>query len=342
MIEKGRRANHINGEYFRHHSVKSTFFIRPPLKISKTGDNSPASSLLKFVWRLSGWHQVFACLAAILLTLLNLVPLELQRRIVNEVVETQDVEQLVRFGTFYVVVILLHQIGKFYLRLYQGWLTESATLYTRTHLLNVYDDGIEDDQTEENGRAISIVGAEVEKLGGFVGDALSQACANIAMLLGVAIYMLVIEPVIAMFALAVLLPQIMLTPVIQRRLNDLVEERIGLIRDMGDEISELDEEARDHCLSVVPEIYENRMKFMVLKFAMKSVLNLLNAAGPIAVLLFGGYMVMMGETQVGVIVAFLSGFDRLSSPIRELVSFYRVAAQASVQHRLIGDWMAKQ
>lgn len=53
-------------------------------------------------------------------------------------------------------------------------------------------------------------------------------------------------------------------------------------------------------------------------------------------------MVMMGETQVGVIVAFLSGFDRLSSPIRELISFYRVAAQASVQHRLIGEWMAKQ
>lgn len=319
--------------------MKLTSFVKEPLNIGKTGDNSPASSILKFVWRMSGWHQVIACCAAIVVTLLNLAPLELQRRIVNEVVETQDIPMLVRFGIMYVTLILVHQVAKFSLRLYQGWLTESATLYTRTHLLNLYDDTLESDADNNSGRAVSIVGAEVEKLGGFVGEALSQACANIATLLGVAIYMFVIEPKIALFALAVLLPQVLLTPVIQRRLNDLVEERIGLIRDMGDEISEMDEETRDKCLSVVPEIFENRMKFLLLKHAMKSLLNLLNALGPISVLLFGGYMVMMGETQVGVIVAFLSGFDRLSSPIRELIGFYRVAAQADVQHRLIAKWM---
>lgn len=318
--------------------MKLLSFLKEPQAISKTGDNSPASSILKFVWRMSGWHQVIACCAAICVTLLNLVPLELQRRIVNEVVETQDIEILVRFGIMYVAIIVLHQAAKFSLRLYQGWLTESTTVYTRTHLLNLYDDSIEDADAN-SGRVVSIVGSEVEKLGGFVGEALSQACANIATLLGVAVYMFVIEPAIALFALAVLLPQIILTPVIQRRLNDLVEERIGLVRDMGDEISDMDQETRDKCLSVVPEIYENRMKYLLLKFAMKSLLNLLNSLGPISVLLFGGYMVMMGETQVGVIVAFLSGFDRLSSPVRELIGFYRVAAQADVQHRLVAKWM---
>lgn len=69
---------------------------------------------------------------------------------------------------------------------------------------------------------------------------------------------------------------------------------------------------------------------------MKSVLDVLNTLGPMSVLLFGGYMAMIGETQVGVIVAFLSGFDRLFSAVRELIGFYRVAAQAVVQHRPIG------
>jgi ABC-type bacteriocin/lantibiotic exporter with double-glycine peptidase domain len=50
-------------------------------------------------------------------------------------------------------------------------------------------------------------------------------------------------------------------------------------------------------------------------------------------------MVIQGETTVGVIVAFISGFDRLSAPLRELVNYYRVAAQAAVQHRMIARWM---
>jgi len=110
----------------------------------------------------------------------------------------------------HIVLILLHQAVKFSLRINQRWLAESATPYTRTHLLELYDDGIVDTQDDDSGRAVSIIGAEVEKLGGFVGKALSQACADIAMPLGVTMYMLIIKPFIAMFALAVLLPKIIL------------------------------------------------------------------------------------------------------------------------------------
>ncbi len=62
------------------------------------------------------------------------------------------------------------------------------------------------------------------------------------------------------------------------------------------------------------QIFGNRMKFFLLKFLMKSALNLLNASGLITVLLFCGYLVMQGETEVGVTVVFISGssaFPRL-------------------------------
>jgi ABC-type bacteriocin/lantibiotic exporter with double-glycine peptidase domain len=315
-----------------------TGFLRQPRDIPRTGDDTPASSVLRFTWRMTGWHQAFACGLAIVVTLLNLAPLELQRRIVNEVVETQKVSLLLQLGAIYVLLVLLHQAAKLGLRIYQGWLTESAVLYVRNHLIRLY--GSEEKIRNESGRTVSIVGSEVEKLGGFVGEALSQACSNAAMLLGVSAYMLVVEPKIALFALAVIVPQVILTPIIQRRLNALVEERVGLMRNLADEISDFDDRSRDKSLSVVPKIYENRVKFVLLKFAMKALLNLLNAIGPITVLLLGGYLVMIGQTQVGVIVAFLSGFDRMSSPIRELIAFYRTAAQASVQHRLVAKWMS--
>ena len=131
-----------------------------------------------------------------------------------------------------------------------------------------------------------------------------------------------------------------MTPLLQRRLNVLIEKRVGLLRDLGDEISELGDDNREHCANVLKDIYTNRIRFFILKFAMKSALNLLNAMGPLTVLLFGGYLAMQGEVQLGVIVAFISGFERISSPLRELIGFYRVAAQANVQHRMIAKWMA--
>lgn len=321
--------------------LKPTSFLKAPRKVPKTGDDTAASSLWVYVWRMSGWHQVSVCVIAVVVTLLNLIPIELQRRIVNEVVGSQDVALLVRFGIFYLSVILLHQVVKFGLRVYQEWLMESTLNYTRAHLIRIYGDNIDKDD-EDSGRAVAIMGSEVEKLGGFVGEALSQAFANSATLIGVTVYMFIVEPGIALYALAVLVPQVLLTPVIQRKLNELVEERVTYMRDFGDTLSEMTRGAQEDSLGMLPRIFNNRMKFNLLKHAMKSVLNLFNAAGPATVLLYGGYLVMQGETEVGLIVAFISGFERLSAPVRELIGFYRVAAQAGVQHKMVGKWMEER
>ncbi|WP_253283626.1 ABC transporter transmembrane domain-containing protein [Ruegeria atlantica] len=308
-----------------------------PLNVKRTGDDAPAASLLRYVWRMSEWHQVFVCLVAVVAALLSLVPIELQRRIINEAVESRDLSLLAQLGYAYVAVVLAHQLVKFGLWIYQSWLTESTSLYTRRHLLGVYEE--RQDQTD-SGRTVSIIGSEVEKLSGFVGGALSGACANTVMLLGVVIYMFVVEPKIAVFALAFLVPQIVLTPWVQKYLNELLEKRVVLLRDLGEGISQEFGKDKSQAMVLLPDIYSNRIRFYVIKFGLKSVLNLLNAIGPMTVMLFGGYLVIQGETQVGVIVAFISGFERISSPLRELIGFYRVAALANVQHKMIANWLS--
>ncbi|KIN61418.1 putative ATPase [Sulfitobacter noctilucae] len=319
------------------------FRIFHPRDVPRTGDDTAASSVWGFVWRMTGWHQVVACLIAVGVAVLNLAPIELQRRIVNEVVETQNVALLLQFGMAYLTVVVLHQLSKFGLRMYQGWLIESTNNYTRRHLLRLYGANVggEDDTESGAGKVVSIVGSEVEKLAGFVGEALSQACANVAILLGVITYMFVVEPAIALFALAFMVPQIVLTPFMQRRLNELVEKRVSYLRSLGDHISEMDTPMQEGGPPILAKILSNRMKFNLLKFTLKAALNLMNALGPLSVLIYGGYLVMQGETQVGVIVAFISGFERISGPVRELVGFYRVAEQARVQHDMIAKWMAK-
>ncbi|HMB74768.1 MAG TPA: hypothetical protein VKN76_00075, partial [Kiloniellaceae bacterium] len=65
-----------------------------PLEVEPTGDDSPAESLWRYIWRMSGKHQVCIGLLAVLVAILDLVPIELQRRIVDEALMETSFELL--------------------------------------------------------------------------------------------------------------------------------------------------------------------------------------------------------------------------------------------------------
>ncbi len=324
-----------------------TDFALPPRKIERSGDDSPATSLWRYIWRMSGWHQLCICLLAIATAGLTAIPLELQRRIVNDVVDGGHIDLLWMLAGAYFLVLLVQGLTKYALRIYQGWLSESAIRYNREHLSRIYEcrqAGSKNSKADgEAGQAVSVIGAEVDKLGGFVGEGLSQPCTNIAMLLAIGGYMVVVEPLVALVTLVFVVPQIILLPVFQRFINRLIEERVTLMRALGDKLASLPADTGGLEEQDLPDqldrIYTNRMRIFVLKFGLKAVNNLLSGLAPLSVLLIGGVMVIEGETTIGVVVAFISGFERLTAPLRELIAYYRVAAQASVQHSMIARWM---
>ena len=54
------------------------------------------------------------------------------------------------------------------------------------------------------------------------------------------------------------------------------------------------------------------------------------------VLLFvGGIMVLNGKTEIGIVVAFISGLDRVLEPWREMIAFARSTSAARIQFDLI-------
>lgn len=306
-----------------------------PLAIPETGDDRPAGSVWAYAWRMIRWHQPAACVLAVTVALLNLIPIELQRRIVDDAIVGQNLDQLILLGLCYAAILFGHKVLKFLLGLYQTWLSESTIRYTRGHLLSIHS--ARDESGSDSGQAVSVIGAEVDKMGGFVGHGPSQACVDGAMLIGIVGYMATVQPAIAALGLALLVPQMVLAPVMQRRINKLLERRLSLMRALGDDIAAAQDgsETQDR----LDDIYGNRMRFMFWKLLMKGLLNLLNALAPLSVLIWGGWLAIQGETTVGVLVAFLTGFDKLAGPIRGLISFYRTAAQAEVQHRMIAKWM---
>lgn len=312
-----------------------------PRAIPRTGDDSPARSVWVYALRMTGWHQACACALAVLVAALGLAPIELQRRLVDDAIAAGDGRLLLLLGGLYAGALMLHRVLKFMLGIYQAWLSESAALYTRRHLLGVYRDRLSNGGGNDPGQAVSIIGPETDKLAGFVGEGPSQACVNMAMLLGVIAYMATVQPKIAALSLLLLIPQIVLTPFMQTRLNRLTERNVALKRELGDGVA--CGEARDDAPgnNLISRIFDTRMRFVAWKFLLKGALNLMNGLAPLVVLIWGGWLAVQGETTVGVLVAFVSGFDKLSAPIRELSTFYRTCAQAGVQHDMIADWMRR-
>ncbi len=317
-------------------------FPMTPRRIPEIGDDRPAPNLATFIRRTSGWYQLPACALALAVAVLTVAPLEIQRRIIDDALRPGDTDLLVMLAIAYLVVIVLNGSVKFMLRLYQGWLAESAIAYCRNRIIALH--GRQSREDGEGGAAVSIVNSEIEAIGGFVGDGVSDPVAQTGVLIAVMVYMVAVEPLIAMVSLAFLGPQVIVIPVIQRRLNALVERRTELMRSLSEEVAEGtgDDAIEERTASEVDGLFTNRMRYLAWKFAGKAMLNFLNAAAPLLVLSFGGWMVVQGDTEVGVIVAFISGFNRMAEPLRDLMNYYRTYSQTEVQHKQVATWMTER
>jgi ABC-type multidrug transport system fused ATPase/permease subunit len=316
----------------------TALLFRTPLRISSTGDNEPARTLPAFVWRMSGFHQFVVVGLALLVAGLTVVPLELQRRIIDDALMQSDKELFLTLALLFLGAILASACFKLGLKLYQGLLAESAINYCRAHLESF---GGEERETggDGNGTKVSIVINEIESVGGFVGDGFSDPAAQIGILVAVSTYMTVVEPMIALVCIGFLGPQVIIVPMIQRKLNALIEERVERLRALSDVVAAGGCDPDGTFGDQNAALFRNRMLYFLWKFVSKALINFLNALAPLLVLVIGGWMVVEGETEIGVVVAFISGFAKMSDPLRELIAYYRLYAQTSVKHALIAEWM---
>lgn len=293
----------------------------------------PDESLAGFVWRASGAHQFYAGLIAVCVALFQFIPIDIQRRIVDGAIGSKDVTALFVLGALYLGSILLQSGLKYVLQLYQAWVGESAVKVSRDQLARVASHRPKETAASA-GQTVNVVGREIDNVGGFVGTSISEFVINLTLLVAVSAYMIYMQPTIAMVAAIFLVPQIFLALFMQRELNTLVERQVGLVRELGSDI--VQDPAQGS--RTIGAIFSNRVRFNALKFGLKALLNIANAIGPLMVLLVGGYLVIHGQTTIGTVVAFVSGFDRLSSPLRDLLDFYRQYEQARVQHDMIVRW----
>ncbi len=190
---------------------------------------------------------------------------------------------------------------------------------------------------------VSMPANEVEKLGGFAGQAISGPLLQLGTLGSILGYMFWVEPLNTTVALALYSPQFLILPLSQIRLNSLTRAKALKVRELSGfivgnaESALLGREPPEIYLSLTDQILVLRKRFVLTKNMVRALNNFLIALGPFGVIAYGGWLVIQGDTEIGVILAFVTGLERLSGPIRELIGSYRQIADARIRYRMLMD-----
>ena len=295
--------------------------------------------LYRFIWSSSASRQTLCCAVALVTLPLTLLPIELQRRLIDDAMGAKNLKLLIILISVYGLVITLQQVVKYIYNVLTGKISEHVI---RTLRVSIVDDLPTDygDPDRKEGAVVSMLTGEVEPVGGFAGRAYGLLVTEGGVLLAIFAYMLYTQWALALVAFIAFIPQTLTTPFVQNWINTQSAKRIGLLRDVGDDavdISQGDESGESPAIGKISSIYAVRLIINKLKYGLRALLNLFDHAADLAVLGFGGYLVIKDQSTVGVVVAFLSGLSQIRDPFRSLITYFRVLSDAALRFRMLND-----
>ncbi len=289
------------------------------------------------IWRASAGRQIILIILSLAIAGLAAVPLEFQRDIINHLTSKDiEAERLLALGVGMMGVILLSLGLKWVLGFRAGTLGEDLIRMIRQRLLAR---AVDVDETGENirkGTMTTAISAEAEELGKFAGGAFSDPVVQIGTLVSVIGYISSTQPGLGMIAFSMIVPQIIIVLISQRKVNIFVAERVRILRSATDELTLKDiNEVAKGIERQFDEIFETRRKMFIWKLSAKFLLSVINGAGTIGVLMLGGWLVMQGRTDVGTVVAATSGLSRIQGPTSFLIAFYRQVSANRIKYDLM-------
>ncbi len=293
--------------------------------------------LYRAIWRASAGRQIILIVLSIAIAGLAAVPLEFQRDIINHLTEDNvDTERLIYLGSGMMSVILLSLVLKWVLGYRAGTLGEDMIRMIRQRLLLRSSDLGENGETVRKGTMTTAISAEAEELGKFAGGAFSDPVVQIGTLISVIGYISSTQPGLGLIAFSMIVPQIVIVLISQRKVNVFVAERVRILRSSTDRLTtdDIDAVARD-VEAQFDEIYNTRRRMFIWKLSAKFLLSVINGAGTVGILMLGGYLVLQGKTDVGTVVAATSGLGRIQGPTAFLIAFYRQVSANRIKYELM-------
>src|SRR5215469_3271558 len=192
------------------------------------------TNLFRYVFAISWRHQIALVGLTVIAFLLEIVPLEIQRRVVNNLVKDRPFQLVIVLCAAYSGAVLIQGAIKLGLNVYRGWVSENATRDLRRHVIG-YSRMARTVAPEAEARGIgaAMIVAEVEPIGGSVGNSLSEPLLQAGILLSLLAYIVHLDRWMAAAALGLFLPQLVFVPLMQGAINRRANARVWVLRQLG-------------------------------------------------------------------------------------------------------------
>ena len=289
-------------------------------------------------------------LALIAVTVLaRIIPLEMQKRIVNEAIRLSDIDLLIRYCAIYLVSVVAASGLKYLITILQVMISQRTLARMRKGLFaHIISRPLSFFRNTQPGLVVSSLISELTIPANFVGMAVAAPVINLLTLVAFAVYLFFLNPWLAALSLSIYPVVIFLVPLLQKRVNQANKKRVDTTRTFSDKVQETisgihevhgngayDIENRK-IGGIVDQLYRIRLRWDFFRASVKVSNNFFTSLGPFLVFILGGYLTIQGQLELGALVAFLSAQEKLYDPWKEMIEFYQVYQEAKVSYKQSG------
>lgn len=307
--------------------------------------------LLSWVWSQNRWLQTALVLVAASTAIVNVLPLELQKRIVDDAIMGQNIDRLFWYCSIYLVVITASTALKYLISILQTIIGQRTLFDMRSrffqHILAL---PLSFYRNTQPGMVVTALTKELATVGDYAGMALAIPVTNLLLLLAFGAYLFWLNPLLAVLSLSIYPIVILLVPILQKRVNRYNRKRIDTTREMSNKLGESIEglhEIRSNGAfdyegqrfdDLVARLKRIRIVWNLYRQAVKRINSFFVNIGRFLIFAVGGYFAIEGRLEIGALVAFLSAQEKIYDPWKELIEFYQAHQIAKVTYRRTRDY----
>jgi ABC-type multidrug transport system fused ATPase/permease subunit len=333
--------------------------------VASGADEGLDRSIYRYVIRFSIRDTVKICALVAAAQVFYYVSLDLPKNIMNQGIQGKNIQfpvDIAGLGWFrpdqigylmwlcalFFVAILVNGGLKQYVNSLKGKLGERLLRRLRFMLMaRILRFPVAHFRKTSSGELIPMLTAEVEQIGGFMGDAFVQPLMQAGMLLTISIFLFVQNPLMGLAAVSLFPLQAYIVPKLQKRVKALGKERVKAVRKVSERIGETVggiQEVRTLGTAAWERadytdrfgvIYRIRFEIYQRKSLVKFINNTLNQGAPLLFYGIGGYLVIQGSLSVGALVAALTAHKDMTAPWKELLDYYQQSQDAQQKYEQV-------
>lgn len=317
-------------------------------------------SLFGFIWAYSKRQQLTILAITVVSFPILYMTLELPKWIVNDAIdgknfpraiagfELDQIPYLLALCGVFLGLVVLNNVVKFVLNVYKGVVGERMLRRLRYKLYyQIMRFRLPQFRGVSAGELISMMIAEVEDLGVFIGDAVATPAFQGGTLVVYIVFIFVQDPFLGAAAVLLYPVQGYIIPRLQHRVVILVRERVQNVRKISDKVGEsvagvIEIHANDtsqwHLADITDKLLTNyriRLEIYKRKYMIKFINNFMNQLPPFFFYSVGGYLVIKGNLSFGALVAVLAAYKDLAGPWKELITYYQNLSNMNVKYETV-------